>query len=329
MLIVAHPLRKRALALAVVAVVVASGCTASDPNDIPPISDARTIALTFDDVTRGDGPFLSGVERTPTFIATLEQAGVTEAMFFVTTGNVEREGESGSARVRLYSAAGHVLGNHSHSHSWLSRSDTHDYIADFDRAQSLLANYDSVLPYYRFPYLDEGRSVEKRDRLRAALSERGIRNGYVTVDTYDWYLDQLALEQVEAGVEVDRVALKNLYVDVIVKSVEFYDAMAQRTLDRSPHHVLLLHENDLAALFVGDLVAELQTRGWRIVPASVAFTDPISDREPNTLSLGQGRIAALAHEQGEAPANLVSPTEDEEYLRERFENEVLSDSGAR
>ena len=85
-------------------------------------------------------------------------------------------------------------------------------------------------------------------------------------------------------------------------------------------YVLLLHENDLAALFVGDLVAKLQTRGWRIVPASVAFTDPISDREPNTLSLGQGRIAALAHEQGEAPANLVSPTEDEEYLRERFPN---------
>jgi hypothetical protein len=111
-------------------------------------------------------------------------------------------------------------------------------------------------------------------------------------------------------------------VDVITRSTEFYDAMAQETLGRSPHHVLLLHENDLAAMFVGDLVSELRRRGFRIVPATVAFEDPIADREPDTLYLGQGRIAALAHEAGREPASLVSPTEDEVYLRQRFEQEV-------
>jgi peptidoglycan/xylan/chitin deacetylase (PgdA/CDA1 family) len=283
----------------------------------------RTIALTFDDATLGDGPFLTGEERTGRLINALEDAGVAEAMFFVTTNNVARAGESGPRRLQAYVQAGHALGNHSHSHHWLSRVDTGEYINDLDRAIDSLRKYDNVQPYYRFPYLDEGRSIEKRDGLRAALGERGLKNAYVTVDTYDWFLVSLAQQARDAGSEFDIDDLRDLYVDVITRSTEFYDAMAQETLGRSPHHVLLLHENDLAAMFVGDLVAELQRRGFAIIPATVAFEDPISSREPDTLYLGQGRIAALAREAGRKPADLVSPTEDEAYLRQRFEKEVV------
>lgn len=284
----------------------------------------RTIALTFDDATLGDGPFLTGEERTRRLIDALSAAGVDEAMFFVTTGNVAGAGESGPRRVQAYAQAGHTLGNHSHSHPWLSRVDTDEYVADIDLAIASMRRYDNVQPYFRFPYLDEGRAIDKRDRLRAALAERGLKNGYVTVDTYDWYLVSLAQEARKTGSEFDIEDLRDLYVDVITRSTEFYDAMARETLGRSPHHVLLLHENDLAAMFVSDLVAELRRRGFRIIPATAAFADPIADREPDTLYLGQGRVAALAHEAGRQPADLVSPTEDEDYLRRRFENEVAA-----
>jgi len=284
----------------------------------------RTLALTFDDATRSDGPFLSGEERTRRLIDALSRAGVDEAMFFVTTGNVAKAGDSGAARLRAYTGAGHALGNHSHSHQWLSRTGTDTYIADLDEAIERLAGFDNVTPYYRFPFLDEGRALDKRDALREALRERGLRNGYVTIDTYDWYLVTLAQEARKAGVAFEIDDLRRLYVDVITQSTEFYDAMAQQTLGRSPHHVLLLHENDLAALFIADLVSELRQRGFRIIPATEAFTDPISAREPDTLFLGQGRVAALAHEAGRAPADLVSPTEDEDYLRRRFNTEVAS-----
>lgn len=284
---------------------------------------ARTIALSFDDATLPDGPFLSGAERTKQLVAALEDAGVAEAMFFVTTGNMAREGDGGAARVRAYANAGHVLGNHSHSHSHLSQVTASDYIDDVDRAFEILDGFDNVLPYYRFPYLDEGRDPGKRDSLRVALAERGLHNGYVTVDTWDWALVGLAAEAKNAGKDIDLDELRDLYVDVIVRSTEFYDAMAQRTLGRSPHHVLLLHENDLAALFVGDLVEELERHGFSIIPASEAFRDPIADIEPDTLYLGQGRIAALAHVAGEEGTTLRSPTENEDYLRSRFNAEVV------
>ena len=292
-------------------------------NSHPQESDRRTIALTFDDVTRGDGPFFTGEQRTRALIQALSLAGVEEAIFFVTTKNVD-QAESGAARLQAYTDAGHVLGNHSNSHLWLSRTDTDDYIADLDEARVKLNRYDSVQPFYRYPYLDEGRAIDKRDALRGALSERGLRNGYVTIDTYDWYLASLANEARDAGQEFELVDLRDLYVDVIVRSTEFYDAMAQRTLGRSPHHVLLLHENDVAALYIGDLVAELRERGFRIISPAEAFSDPIAEREPDTLFLGQGRIAALAHEAGWATRDLVSPTENEDYLRRRFEEEVVA-----
>ncbi|MDJ0911737.1 MAG: polysaccharide deacetylase family protein [Woeseiaceae bacterium] len=287
-------------------------------------TDVRTIALTFDDATRGDGPVFTGEQRTTALIESLEAAGVDGAMFFVTTRNVQRQGETGTARLNAYTAAGHTLANHSHTHPWLHRTDADDYIADIDIATEILAEQDNVEPFYRYPFLDEGRAVDKRDRLREALAERDLQNGYVTVDTYDWYLEALLTEAHEAGVEIDMEKLGSLYVDVIVRSTEFYDSMAQETLGRSPHHVLLLHENDVAALFIDDLVERLREHGFRIIPATVAFEDPISEREPDTLFLGQGRIAALAHEAGRRPAELVSPTEDEAYLRSRFEREVAA-----
>ena len=306
--------------LLLIAAAVAGACTGTAEVSSP--APARTIAISFDDATLPDGPLFDGRERTRRLIAALETAGVEEAMFFVTTGNVERA-EHGDERIRSYASAGHVLGNHSHSHEWLHRTDPDDYIADLDIAIARLAAFDQVLPYFRFPFLDEGRDVETRDRLRAALAERGLANGYVTVDTWDWFLVDLTREAQEAGTDVDLDALRDLYVDVILKSTEYYDAMARDTLGRSPHHVLLLHENDLAALFVDDLVAEYRRRGFRIVQVTEAFGDPIAGREPDTLYLGQGRIAALAHEAGREAAGLPSPTENEDYLRKRFQDEVL------
>lgn len=297
---------------------ILAGCAAERPT-APAI---RTIAITFDDAPLPDGPMLSGAERTQRLIETLESAGVEEAMIFVTTRNVVDQ-PAGVDRIRAYKAAGHELGNHSHSHQWLHQTDTDAYIDDIDRAISHLWQFDDVSAYYRFPYLDEGRDIEKRDRVREALRVRHLKNGYVTVDTWDWYLANLVEEAKKVNVGFQLDDLRDLYVDVIVQSTEFYDAMAQRTLGRSPHHVLLLHENDLAALFVDDLVAELQRRNFRIIPASEAYTDPIAEREPDTLYLGQGRIAALAHEAGADPATLKSPTENENYLRRRFEKEVL------
>ena len=78
-------------------------------------------------------------ERTIALIAALKEAGVEQAAFFVTTGNLEDDyGANGEARIRAYVEAGHVIANHSHSHTHLSDSTVADYIADLDKAEAWL-----------------------------------------------------------------------------------------------------------------------------------------------------------------------------------------------
>ena len=279
----------------------------------------RQIALTFDDAPREDGAFFSGKERTRRLIEALDKAAVSGAMFFVTTGNAERN-DPDFERLRSYESAGHVLANHSHSHLWLHRTATDQYLDDLDHAQSLLESIGTPAAFYRYPFLDEGRAVEKRDAAVAALAERNLRNGYVTVDNYDWYMDALVQRAAKRGDGIDREVLREAYVGVLMEAVRFYDAIGIETIGRSPRHVLLLHENDLAALYIVDLVAALREEGWEIIPALDAYADPIAEEEPDTVFLGQGRVAALAHARGVRSApDLVHEAEDEAWLEAYFQ----------
>jgi len=305
----------RRLALALVLVLTAASASAQED---------KRIALSFDDVPRQPGGFMTPDERTIALIAGLHQAGVEQAGFFVTTGNLDHEyGKGGEARIRAYVAAGHVIGNHSHSHGWLWNGDIDAYIADLDKAEAWLADKPGKRPWYRFPYLDEGRDPVRRDALRIALRQRGLLNGYVTVDNFDWAIDNLARQAMEQRKTIDLTNLGALYVETIVDTAEFNDRIARETLGRSPAHVLLLHETDLNALFIVDLVAGLRAAGWTIITMDEAYRDPIAAVEPDTVYLGGGRIAALANVAGRSPDSLVHPRTDEAELAHLFDELVV------
>jgi peptidoglycan/xylan/chitin deacetylase (PgdA/CDA1 family) len=250
----------------------------------------------------------------------LAQGGVQEATFFVTTRGIG-PANNGTKRLKAYIRAGHRLANHSHSHLWLRKTPVTEYLADLDKAVNILARFEAVDPWYRFPFLDEGRPGEKRDAVRAGLKARGLTNGYVTVDNYDWYMDSLFQKALKNGRSVDFEKLRDVYVATLVAGAEFYDALAVKVLGRSPAHVLLLHENDLAALFVADLADGLRAKGWAIISPREAYQDPIAAVTPNTLFLGQGRVGAIARVKGMEPAQLVSEFEDENYLASHFEDQ--------
>ena len=297
--------------------VAAQTAMAQAPDDAP-----RQIALTFDDAPRGDGSLLSGAMRTDALIAALDRAEVEGAMFFVVTGQIGADAER-RERIEAYGRAGHAIANHSHTHPHLRDMAAADFLADVDRAEPILAAFGQVSPFFRYPFLDEGDTAEKREEVAQGLAERGLRNGYVTVDNYDWYMQALVDEAVRSGHSIDTNVLAETYVDVLVDAVAFYDAIAQEALGRSPRHVLLLHENDLAALFVDDLVAALRAGGWQIIAAEAAFADEIATTVPDTEFNGQGRVAALAHAAGMTPRDLVHPMEDEAMLRALFEDRGL------
>lgn len=276
----------------------------------------RRLALTFDDAPRSDTQVMSGWERAARILAALDSAGVDEVAFFSLSKPAEGEGLE---RLQTYAAAGHILGNHSASHPNLHEVGAEAFMQDVRTAHAKLSQLQGFRPWFRFPMLNEGKSTEERDRVRRELAELGYSQGYVTIDTFDFYIDNFLKHAAAAGRELDKPALGRLYVELIRDAAEHYDSVACRWLGRSPAHVLLLHENDVAALYLDDLIAALRAEGWAIISPTEAYSDPIAQTIPNTLLLGQGRVAALAHIAGAAPESLRHASENIAYLDQRLQ----------
>lgn len=276
---------------------------------------AQEIAITFDDAPLGDGQYYTGTQRTYVLIEKLKKSNAPQAVFFTTTSHIRDE--VANKRLEAYVQAGHLLANHSHSHQRIDRIGTAQYIEDIRKADHILRSMPGFKPWYRYPFLDEGKTIAARDSIRQALTEMGYTNGYVTIDNYDWYINSLLQQALKDKKKVNFKALRQLYLDHIWNSIQFYNNMALQNLGRSPKHVLLLHENDLAALFIGDLINYLHAKGWKIISLTEAYMDPISTHIPDVLLNGQGRIAAIAKEKG-YKGPFVQISEDEEFLNKRF-----------
>ncbi len=261
-----------------------------------PVSAKKQIALTFDDIPRMQGAFLTTEDRRAKLIAALKRAKVKQAAFFVNPSKLEGGDDH---RIMDYVRAGHVIANHSNTHVNLSDVSAEEYLADIDKAELWLKGRKGYRPWFRFPYLNEGRKDKiKRDAIRAGLKARGLRNGYVTAESSDWHIENLTIEAARNQKVMDRNALRDLYVRWHVEAANFYDDLAVKTLGRSPAHVLLLHETDIAALYIEDLVAALRKDGWTIISADKAYSDPIAKSMPDTPSAQGDLVQAMAWEKG-------------------------------
>lgn len=284
----------------------------------------RRVALTFDDVPRQAGAFLTPEERARRLIEALQAAGVEQAAFFVNPGRLASpDGVNGEAHIAAYVAAGHVIANHSHSHPHLSTTSAEDYLADIDRAGQWLAGRAGYRPWFRFPYLDEGGAdMAKRDAVRAGLAARRLMNGYVTADGNDWHLEALAAEAVRAGRTLDMAQLRRLYIASQMSGLEYHDQLARDTLGRSPAHVMLMHETDLAALFLPDLVAEMRRHGWTIITADAAYRDPIAAEQPE-VPYARGTLTGAMAWQRDVPPPLWPVWMKTAMITQQFEALVV------
>lgn len=273
------------------------------------------IALTFDDAPLPDSPVMTGDMRTQQLIAELAKAKAPPVVFFATGKHIDAQSQ---ARLHRYAKAGHYLANHSFEHLSANDITAEAFMLDAYKMHLTLKSYPRVLPLFRFPYLHQGNDSKSRAKISAALAELGYSIGYVTVDNFDWYIDARYRAAVSEGKRVNMENLGRLYVDTLWQAIQFYDQLARKTLGRSPKHVLLLHENDLAATFIGQLIDHLHAQGWTVISPVDAYKDPLAQTEHDLSFTKQGRVAALAHEAGIGIEMLRSPGESTEAIDQLF-----------
>lgn len=277
----------------------------------------KKISLSFDDAPTKNSIYMDGDKRTNLLINNLKKSGVKRAAFYTNTSYIYTH--NGLERLKKYQKAGHLIGNHTHSHLKLKSFGKDAFLKDIDYADKILKENNLLEKYFRYPYLYHGKDLKEVNAVRKHFIKKGYVDAYVTVDNYDWYINSLFIDSFAKNLKIDMNKMKDFYVDTIYQSVVFYDELALKALGKQVNHVLLLHENDMAALFIGDLVKKLEDNGWEITTPEESYTDKVLNEFPSqVLNQGRGRINSLAQKK-KYMGRSSSKLQDKDYLKKLFE----------
>jgi peptidoglycan/xylan/chitin deacetylase (PgdA/CDA1 family) len=285
---------------------------------IIPADQGPELAITMDDFNWANSVRLSSSERNQAILTTLRAHGLKAALF-VRGSNVDNE--QGKQLLQAWNDDGHLLGNHSYSH-WYYHSakiTPEAFQQDILRCEELLKSFPLYQKLFRFPFLKEGNSVNKRDAIRVFLEQRGYRNGHVTIDASDWIVDDRLSKRLVKEPAADLDPYRRFYLEHMWERAQYYDDLARKVLGHGVKHTVLVHFNLLNALFLGDLITMFKSKGWRPIDAAVAFKDPVFARQPKIVPAGESLIWALAKETGRFEKLLRYPGEDGEYENARMD----------
>lgn len=279
-----------------------------------PPDERPRVAITFDDFDVAESPFMSAAACNEAILDALGRHGVQGAVFvagsYVSAATMPL--------LRAWDERGHVIANHTYSHLSYPSTDFRQFAADVLRNEVLLRQFAHFRKLFRFPYLREGDTAAQRDRMRAFLSEHGYRNGYVTIDTSDWYVDGRLKARLEEGGGADLAPYRDYYLDHVMGRAAYYDGLARKIGWGGVGHALLLHHNTLNGLFLGDLLRRFEREGWRLIDVEEAYAAP-PPRLPDSLPAGESLVWALANEAGALGEPARYPCEGGEYERPRMD----------
>lgn len=283
---------------------------------------AQAVTFTFDDGPHlRETPLLTPSQRNRALLETLARNGVRAALF-VTLGNGADRPE-GLRLARDWGEAGHALGNHTVSHLDLNAQTTTlaRYRAEILACEAVICPLPGFRPWFRFTFLREGNTEEKRDGMRTFLRERGMRNAHVTLDTSDWRLNEALEKALKASPRADLAPFRQAYRDHLRQRAEAYRDLSRRLLGRDIPQILLLHHNLINALFLEDAIGLFQEMGWEIVDPEIALGDFVYTLEPQRPAPGQSLLLSIARSLGYRPKEwerLVDDGDAEiEWLRKR------------
>lgn len=281
--------------------------------------DAPEVAVTLDDLSTAETPYYKAEDRHKRLREALDFRKVKAAVFVC---GKRVDSEEGRRLLGAWDAEGHLIGNHTYTHPFYHspKISFEEFSQDAARGEDVIRGFKNFQKLFRYPYLKEGDTAEKRDRMRAFLKARGYRMGYVTIDASDWYVEQRMLARIKGGAKTsDLWGYKDFYFEHIWERASFYDDLARRVTGRQVRHTLLLHDNLLNAFFLGDLLGMFTEKGWKVVDAARAFADPVFDALPQIVPAGESIVWALAKESKKFDALLRYPGEDSVYEKEKMD----------
>ncbi len=248
-------------------------------------SSAPKIAFTFDDLP-AHGPLPPGITReqiAEKILAAFRQKNMPPVYGFVNGAAIEKN-PGDAAVLKMWHEAGNPLGNHTWSHIHLSETELAAYEDEITKNEptisALMKSED--WHWFRYPFLDEGDTPEKRDQVRAFLASRGYKIAAVSMSFGDYMWNEPYARCVAKNNQSAIEILKSSYLTAAEESITRYREMSQKLYGRDVPYVLLMHIGALDAELAPRLLELYRSRGFQFISLPEAEQDEFykADMDP-------------------------------------------------
>jgi peptidoglycan/xylan/chitin deacetylase (PgdA/CDA1 family) len=247
------------------------------------MSAAQKVAITFDDLplNRELPPGVTRAETAKSVLAILKKRHVPPVYGFVNAKKLEGSAD-GAEALKLWAAA-EPVGNHTYSHMDLEQNTVEAFereIEEDEPALELLKEKDNW-HWFRYPYLREGDTVEKRRGVRAYLKARGYRIAQVTLDWED-YLWNFAYARCAAKNDTKSIEwLRSSYLNTASEFLDLGREQAKLIYGHDINYVLLMHLGAFSSTILPEALDLLKKKGFKLVTLEEAESDAAYDGDPD------------------------------------------------
>ncbi len=261
---------------------------------VPGTALAEKVALTFDDLPL-NGELPPGMTRAGIVrdvLAILKARRAPAVYGFINARRSEEAVADGTEALRLWVAGGQHVGNHTYAHPDLSRLSAEEFLAEARRNEAVLQLLEPNGPWrwFRYPYLHEGDTLEKRRHVRQGLLARGYRIAQVTLD-YEDYLWNTPYARCVARDDRKSIDwLRSSYLETTAAYLEGNRQMARQVYGRPIDHVLLLHLGAYSSAILPALLDLLQAQGFELATLEEVQRDPAYAGDPDHASPNTGSL---------------------------------------
>jgi peptidoglycan/xylan/chitin deacetylase (PgdA/CDA1 family) len=242
------------------------------------------VALTFDDLPAA-GSLPPGENRTKiatALTAELRAAHLEGTYGFINAVKLEKDPDAQQA-LHIWVDAGMNLGSHTWSHISLTDNSAEDFEKEIALNEPALAQYAGTRDWhwFRYPFLWEGDTLEKRHAVRAYLQEHGYRTAQVTLDFEDYAWNDAYGRCSATG---DTAAIAWLEQSYLATAHEYIALGRKESVIVFGHeipNVMLMHATAFTTRMLPKLIDQLRSEGFRFAALPEVEKDPAYAQDPD------------------------------------------------
>ena len=248
------------------------------------LSGHPVVALTFDDLPAA-GSLPPGMNRTKilTALAGELKANHLEGTYgFVNGVKLENDPDAEQA-LHGWLDAGMNIGSHTWSHISLTANTAEAFEEEISKNEPTLMEYGEVRDWhwFRYPFLWEGDTLEKRRAVRSYLFAHHYRVAQVTLDFEDYAWNDAFGRCMAQQNAVGLAWLKQSYMENAAEYIRLGREEEQIAFGHEIPNVMLLHATAFTTLMLPDLLKLLRGEGFTFEAIAEVESDPAYAMDPD------------------------------------------------